>query len=137
MILFADNKANWLEMVRRKVKCLKFKEQSMKKYFQLDNLPIHDGLLNALMNDYLKSWPNVERIEMDWIGTTSISDLPASTNFKQLWNLPCLNYLQLKKNTSSNPGPINTHGVAFNGNSVRSWSSSSYSISTCISTFRF
>ena len=111
----------------------------MKEYFRLDNLPIHDGYLNALMNDYLKSWPNVERIEMEWIGTTSISDLPASTNFKQLWNVPCLNYLQLKKNTSSNPGPINIRGVAYNGNSVRSWSSSSYSSSqsTCIATFTF
>ena len=111
----------------------------MKEYFQLNNLPIHDGLLNALMNSYLKSWSNVERIEMEWIGATSISDLPANPNFKQLWNTPNLNFLTLVEKTSTNPGPIIIRGVAHNGISFQSWSSSSYSssYSTCIRTFRF
>ena len=123
-------------MVREKVKFLILKEQSMKEYFQLNNSPINYGLLNSLMNDYLKSWPNVERIEMDWIATTSLSDLPANPNFKQLWNTPNLNFLTLEEKRSTNTGPIIIQGVDQNGSSW-SYSSSSSSGRYCERTFTF
>ena len=123
-------------MVRKKVKFLILKEQSMKEYFQLNNSPINYGLLNSLMNDYLKSWPNVERIEMDWIATTSLSDLPANPNFKQLWNTPNLNFLTLEEKRSTNTGPIIIQGVDQNGSSW-SYSSSSSSGRYCERTFTF
>ena len=116
-------------MVRNEVKFLKLKEYFLKKHFQLDSLPINEDLLNSLMNDYLKLWPNVERIQMDWIGSTSISMLPPSSDFKQLWNAPSLNYLKLEKKTSTRTmehmpiAPI----VAQNENS---FSTLSYSFST-------
>ena len=53
----------WLDFVRKGVKFLQLDELLLKKYFQLE----------TFMGDYLKLWPNVERIEMNWIGTTTIS----------------------------------------------------------------
>jgi len=131
-----DDKAKWLDMARKKVKFLKLKEQSMKEYFQLDKTPINNGLLNSLMNDYLKAWPNVEEIEMDWIATISLSNLPANPNIKQLWNAPNLKFLTVEEKRSTNTGPIIIQGVAQNGTSW-SYSSSSSSKSTCTKTFRF
>ena len=139
---YLKDSPKWLCMVRNEVKFLKLKEYFLKKHFQLDSLPINDELLNSLINDYLKLWPNVERIQMDWIGSTSVSMLPPSTNFKQVWNAPHLNYLKLEKKTLTRTighmptAPI----VAQNGNS---FSTLSYSFSTssesqyCCRAFRF
>ena len=133
----------WLDMVRKEATFLSLKERWLKKRFQLDTIPINDEILNSLMNDYLKLWPNVERIEMDWIGTTSISQLPKSTNFKQRWNTPCLKFLKLEKRTSistNSANPITPPG--FVENPFSSWSysyssSSSTESQYCCRTFRF
>ena len=55
----------WLDLVRKGVKCLQLDELELKKYFHLE----------TFMSDYLKLWPNVERIEMNWIGIRTISKI--------------------------------------------------------------
>ena len=138
---YLKDSPNWLCMVRNEVKFLKLKEYFLKKYFQLDSLPINYKLLNSLMNDYMKSWLNVEKIQMDWIGSTSLSMLPSSTNFKQLWNAPQLKCLKLEKRTSTNSEDLSTP-PALVGNSLSTWSYSYSSSSSTESqyyckTFRF
>ena len=63
---------NWLEIVRNDTKYLKLGELFLRRYFDIEDFRIEDENLNTLMTGYLKLWPNVQKIEMDWIAKTPL-----------------------------------------------------------------
>ena len=75
---------NWLEIVRNDTKCLKLRELFLCRYFDIEDFRIENENLNTFMTAYLKLWPNVQSIEMDWIAKTPLQYLDLKDSPKWL-----------------------------------------------------
>ena len=84
--------------------------------FQLRSVPIGDEEFHSLMKNFMKEWPNIQRLEVDWIGSTSMDNLRYGIRsleiLKKLWNIPCANYVNISK-ISASPGRFSKREVTY------------------------
>ena len=91
-------------------------ESFLVENFQLQSVPIKDEEFHSLMKNLMKEWPNIQRLEVDWIGSTSMDNLRFGIRsleiLKKLWNIPCANYVNISK-ISASPGRFSKREVTY------------------------
>ena len=96
-----------LDLVQKGSTHLTLDESFLVENFQLRSVPIGDEEFHSLMKNLMKEWPNIQRLEVEWIGSTSMEDLNFRIRsleiLKKLWNMPNANYINISK-ISTSPG---------------------------------
>jgi len=84
--------------------------------FQLRSVPIGDEEFHSLMKNFMKEWPNIQRLEVEWIGSTSMKNLRIGIRsleiLKKLWNIPYANYVNISK-ISASPGRVSKRELTY------------------------
>ena len=94
-------------------------ESFLVENFQLRSVPIGDEEFHSLMKNLMKEWPNIQRLEVEWIGSSSIKNLRIGIRsleiLKKLWNMPNANYVNISK-ISTSPGRFSKREVTYQPN---------------------
>ena len=105
-----------LDLVQKGSTHLTLNESFLVENFQLRSVPIGDEEFHSLMKNFMKEWPNIQRLEVDWIGSTSMDNLRYGIRsleiLKKLWNIPCANYVNISK-ISTSPGRFSKKEVTY------------------------
>merc|ERR1711902_471153 len=92
-------------------------ESFLVENFQLQSVPIEDEEFHSLMKKLVKEWQNIQSLEVEWIGSTSINDLSFRIRsleiLKKLWNMPCANYVNITKIITASPGRLSKREVTY------------------------
>ena len=96
---------------------LTLNESFLVENFQLRSVPIGDEEFHSLMKNFMKEWPNIQRLEVDWIGSTSMKNLRIGIRsleiLKKLWNMPYANYVSITKIITASPGRLSKREVTY------------------------
>ena len=91
-------------------------ESFLVEKFQLQSVPIKNEEFHSLMKNFMKEWPNIQRLEVEWIGSSSIKNLRIGIRsleiLKKLWNMPNANYVNISK-ISTSPGRFSKREVTY------------------------
>ena len=108
-----------LDLVQKGSTHLTLDESFLVENFQLRSVPIGDEEFHSLMKNLMKEWPNIQRLEVEWIGSSSIKNLRIGIRsleiLKKLWNMPNANYVNISK-ISTSPGRFSKREVTYQPN---------------------
>ena len=114
---------HWLKLIRNGVRHLKVTTNLFIKYFGLEwnfvyGIKISDKKLNDMMLEYLKLWPYLQSLEVDYVGKTPTKTLlnKSLDEFKKMWNLPFLQSLHLDAYWHLNR--VHTNGITYKSNAT-------------------
>ena len=103
-------------------------EPFLVKNFQRQSVTIEDEEFHLLMKNFMKKWPNIQSLEVEWIGSTPMKDLSCKIRslkmLRKLWNIPRASYVNVIK-ISTSSGRFSKKEVTYYPNTISSGYSSS------------